>query len=43
MAIRLDVREGVMAVKHAGNSASWGAVGWLQKRGCIVPKVIPRQ
>lgn len=43
MAIRLDVREGVMAVKHAGNSASWGAVGWLQKRGCIVPKVIPQQ
>lgn len=32
MAICLDVREGVMAIKRASNSASWGAVGWLQKQ-----------
>lgn len=32
MAIRLDIREGDMAVKHASNSASWGAVGRLQRQ-----------
>lgn len=28
----LDIREGDMAVKHAGNSTSRGATGWLQRQ-----------